>query len=154
MNIRIEDPLFSGPSSYVIKNEQGQQIYSTYRKFLSKDLVITTMQAQPVAIVRKLKRNMHAILINGQEIAVVRKEWGKFIIEKLNWFIPVGIGDTIFYLQDSQRKELAVLNQLHDSSGDYKVTLNDDLDPLLIICITLAVDTCNGMRKLLAASDD
>ncbi|MBR3629004.1 MAG: hypothetical protein IKN55_00825, partial [Oscillospiraceae bacterium] len=139
MNIKIEDPLFSGPSGYVIKNEQGQQIYSTHRKFLSKDLVITTMQGQQVAIVRKLRRNMHAILINGQEIAVVRKEWGKFIIEKLNWYIPVGIGDTIFYVNDSQGKELATLNQLYDSSGDYQVTLNDDLDPLLIICITLAV---------------
>lgn len=150
MIIIIKECLFSPTERCVVRDENKNELYRVAKKLLSKDQRILTPQNQEAAIVRKLKGNTYAILINGQEQAVVRKQLGStFQVDKLGWFIDCSAySDRHHTLKDSEGNELAQIDRTSNSNGDYKIELKDGVDPFMPIAITVAVDTMSAMSKI------
>ena len=150
MIIKISECLFSPTERCVVRDEMKTELYRVAKKFLSKDQIILTPQKQEAAIVRKLKSNEYAILINGQEQAVVRKHFGsKFDVDKVGWHVDCSsYSDRYHTLLDAQNNQIAEINRTSGANGDYELKITDGIDPFLPIAITVAIDTMSTASKL------
>ena len=160
MKLYIKQKVFSFVDRFTIKDESGADAYLAVGEFLSlgKKLNIydgaDTGSQQPLARIEQRLMSFttrFGIMVRGSHVTdMVRKITfftNDYRLEGLHWHLEGDFLAHEYSLMDGRNIIMQISRKWFTWGDSYELEINDNYDPLLCLCIALAVDCCLCVRS-------
>jgi len=135
---------------FFVKDELDNTVYTVEGKAfsLSKKLTVYDNQNRELAVVQKKAFAMtpkYAILVENEEIAEISKETTLFNksfykVEGPNWTVDGDIWDREYNIRRNMNVIAKIRVPLLGGKDTYKIDINDEINPLMVIAVVTAID--------------
>jgi len=135
---------------FFVRDEQGNTCYRIEGKALAlnKKLHIYDTDDRELALVQKKPLTLtpkYAVLVEDEEVAELSKETnllGKsyYKVEGPNWTVDGDIWDREYNIRRNMNVIAKVKVPLLGSKDTYKIDINDQINPLMVIAVVTAID--------------
>ncbi|MCL2200751.1 MAG: LURP-one-related family protein [Oscillospiraceae bacterium] len=159
MKLYIKQRVFSFADRFAIKDEHGNDVYSAVGRILSlgKKLDIYEGINTNAAPVGKIEQRLMSIttrfgiIVEGHHVTdMVRKITffsNDYRLEGLPWHLEGDFLAHEYSLMDGHNTVMRLSRKWFTWGDSYELDIADGQDPLLCLCIALAVDCCMCVRN-------
>lgn len=153
MKLYMKQRFFSWTEDFDIYDANQRPVYTVKGELISLGRKLHIYDSQTRDRVASVHQKLLTIfpkfdvLVKGKRIATIRKHWSffspKYSIDELGWTIKGNIWAHDYQLYDRSGKRVAsVGKKLFAWSDTFEITPhNDEVDPVHIIAVVLAIDT-------------
>jgi uncharacterized protein YxjI len=163
MKFYIKQKAFSIVGKFKVKDETGRDVYTASGKFsllaMKLNIYEGTNSAVPVARIEQKLMSLTSrfrIIIRGQHVTdMVRKITmfsNKYELEGLSWHLTGNFRAREYKLMNGHETIMQLSRKGFLWGESYELDIADNQDPLLCLCISLAVDCCNHVRSTVAVA--
>ena len=135
---------------FFVKDESDNTLYTVEgRSFsLGRKLTVYDAKDHELAVVQKKSFALtpkYAVLIEDEEVAELSKETnllGKsyYKVEGPNWTVDGDIWDREYNIRRNMNVIAKVSLPLLGGKGTYKININDEINPLMVVAVVTAID--------------
>ena len=149
MKLYIKEKVFSWGDKFFVMDEYGQEKYVVEGEVftLGKKLHVYDMMGREAAFIRQELMTflpLFTVLVDGQEIAQVKKEFSflvpRYSIEGLGWEIEGSFWEHDYRIAKAGRPIVTITKEWMTWGDSYELDIRDPGDEILALAVVLTID--------------